>query len=161
MRRIRDLPAGLAALLAALRAQRRLASRGYRSRHSEAGFTLVEVIVALAMLSAGLSLVLGLISTGLQRTAAAERMAVAGSFAQSLLSEVGTEWPIGQGERDGQYLDGYRWHLSMRPYVESSDREEGRVSLYAVSAEVGWGEGAEHRSVTLKTLRLGPKVTRQ
>ena len=130
-----------------------------RPTGGEAGFTLVEVIVALAMLSAGLSLVLGLISNGLQRTAAAERMTEAGSLAQSLMSEVGTELPIRPDERGGEYPDGYHWHLTMRPYAEMEERTEGLVGLYAVSAEVEWGEGAEKRSFALTTLRVGPKAT--
>jgi general secretion pathway protein I len=138
--------------------------RRYRRRTnptgSEAGFTLVEVIVALAMLSAGLSLVLGFISSGPQRAAAAERMAEAGSLAQSLMSEVGTELPIRPEERDGQYPNGYRWHLRIRPFGESKEHEEGLIGLYAVSTELEWGEGAEKRSFVLTTLRLAAKGTR-
>src|ERR1700732_1636245 len=73
----------------------------------EAGFTLVEVIVALAILSIGLSVLLGLISGSLRQTAEAERMAEAGSLAQSLLAEVGTALPIKLEERDGQFPNGY------------------------------------------------------
>ncbi|WP_312017849.1 hypothetical protein [Bradyrhizobium sp. AUGA SZCCT0274] len=118
----------------------------------------MEVIVALAMLSAGLALVLGLISSGLGRTASAQRMAVAGSLVQSLLARVGTDLPIRPEERDGSYPDGYRWHLKMLPYGEANERVETRVGLYLISAEVEWGEGAQRRSYGLSTLRLGPKA---
>lgn len=127
---------------------------------SEAGFTLVEVIVALAMLSIGLTLVFGLISSGLGRTASAERMAEAGSLAQSLLAEVGTKLAIRPEERDGLYPNGYRWHVKMLPYGDGTERDEASVGLYTISTEVEWGEGTEKRSYALTTLRLGPKAAR-
>ncbi|WP_409363663.1 prepilin-type N-terminal cleavage/methylation domain-containing protein [Bradyrhizobium sp. AUGA SZCCT0051] len=140
----------------------RAARRGRRSGsvESEAGFTLVEIIVALAILSAGLSLVLGMISSALQRTASAEKMATAGSIAQSLMAKVGTEVPVGREEREGKYPDGYRWRVRMQPLAEAN-QGEGRLGLYALSTEVEWGEGADARSFALTTLRLGPRVTRR
>ena len=126
----------------------------------EAGFTLVEVIVALAMLSMGLTLVLGMISGSLSRTASAQRMAEAGSLAQSLLAEIGTKLPITAEERDGLYPNGYRWHVKMLPYGDGQERAEAPVGLFAISTEVEWGEGAERRAYALTTLRLGPKAAR-
>jgi len=126
----------------------------------EAGFTLVEVIVALAVLSLGLSVLLGMISTGLGRTASAERMAAAGSLAQSLLSEVGTDLPIKTEERNGLFPNGYRWHLKMRLYDNTKEREERPIGLYQISAGIEWDEGTERRSFALSTLRLGPRTQR-
>lgn len=144
-----------------LSAPRSKSARTLRPRKgSEAGFTLVEVIVALAMLSAGLSLVLGLISGGLNRTGSAGRMAEAGSLAQSLLAQVGTEWPIKPDERDGRYPNGYRWNLKIYPYGGGTAQDEMPVGLYRVSAEVEWDEGANKRSYALATLRLGPRAPR-
>jgi general secretion pathway protein I len=117
--------------------------------------------VALAILSAGLSLLLGLISNSLRQTAAAQRMAGASSLAQSLMAEVGTDLPIRPEVRDGQYPSGYRWHLKMQPYDSTRDNEDRPVGLYSISAEVEWEEGAEKRLYALTTLRLGPKATRQ
>jgi general secretion pathway protein I len=127
----------------------------------EAGFTLVEVIVALAILSIGLSVLLGLISGSLRRTAETERMAEAGSLAQSLLAEVGTDLPIKLEERDGQFPNGYRWHLRMHSYGDAREREEWPVGLYMISTEVEWAEGTQRRSYALTTLRLGPRAVRQ
>jgi general secretion pathway protein I len=127
----------------------------------EAGFTLVEVIVALAILSVGLSTLLGVISNSLRQTANAERMAAAGSLAQSLLAEVGTERPVKPEERDGQFPNGFRWHLKMQPYGDVNEREEWPVGVYAVSTEVEWEDGAQRRSYALTTLRFGPKAVRQ
>lgn len=127
----------------------------------EAGFTLVEVIVALAMLSIGLGIALGLISSSLRQTANAERMAEASSLAQSLMDEVGIDLPVNAGERDGQFPNGFRWHLKILPYGDNGEREEWPVGVYTVSTEVAWGEGTGRRVFELKTLRFGPRQARQ
>jgi general secretion pathway protein I len=127
----------------------------------EAGFTLVEVIVALAILSVGLSILLGLISSSLRQTASAERMAEAGSLAQSLMAEVGTDLSIKPEQRDGLFPNGYRWHLKMLPYGDAIERDEWPVGAYTISTEVEWEEGTGRRSYALTTMRLGPKAVQQ
>jgi general secretion pathway protein I len=127
----------------------------------ECGFTLVEVIVALAMLSIGLSVLLGLISSGLRQTKSAERAAEASSLAQSLLAEVGTDPPVKQGAFEEAMPNGFRRHLTIQPYGAAAEQEGSPVGLYIVSADVEWEDGAERRSFALKTLRLGPAEQRQ
>ncbi len=128
---------------------------------SAAGFTLVEVIVALAILSVGLGVLLGSISGSLRQTAQAARMAEASTLAQSLVAEVGTELPITSEERTGEFPNGYRWHLQMLPYGSAEERQEWPVGAYVISTEVAWEEGADRRSYALTTLRLGPKADQQ
>lgn len=127
----------------------------------DAGFTLVEVIVALAMLSIGLTVLLGQLSHTFQQTANTERVAEADSLARSLMAEVAADLPIKLQGQDGQFPDGYRWHLKMYPYGDAREREEWPVGIYMISAEVEWEEGDRHRSYALTTLRLGPKQVRQ
>jgi general secretion pathway protein I len=131
------------------------------NERDDSGFTLVEVIVALAMLSIGLTVLLGQISGGLRQAANAERMAEAASLTQSLVAEVGADLPIGAEERDGHFPNGYRWHLRMHPYGDAKEQEEWPVGLYTISAEVEWGEGEQRRSFGLTTLRVGPRQVHQ
>lgn len=133
-------------------------SRGVRS---EAGFTLVEVIVAVAILSIGLGVLLGSISSGLRRTAEAERMADAGSLAQTLIAEVGADTPIRLGESAGEFPNGYRWRLNMRRSGNARESELSPIIAYEVTADVTWDDGVRERSYTLTTLRLGPRETRR
>lgn len=124
----------------------------------EAGFTLVEVIVALAMLSIGLTLVMSLFSTGLSRTGTAERVAGAVALAQSLMAQVGTSIPLRTERRDGAEANGYRWRLAMQPYRPAPGGDARPVELYQVSLEIGWPEGQGSRAYALSTLRLGPRT---
>ncbi|MGJ4946769.1 type IV pilus modification PilV family protein [Bradyrhizobium sp. HKCCYLS20291] len=124
----------------------------------EAGLTLVEIIVALAMLSIGLTLVMGLFSTGLSRTGIAERLAGAVSLAQSVMAEAGTVIPLHTETREGTEANGYRWRLAMQPYRPGQGGDARQVELYQISVEVGWLEGQDPRSYALSTLRLGPRA---
>jgi general secretion pathway protein I len=128
----------------------------------EAGFTLVEIIVALAILSISLGLLLNVISSGMWRSSQAQNLSEANSLAQSLLARVGADLPIEPTQRVGEFASGFRWRLSIEPYGSSVDREQWPTGAYMVTAQVLWGaDQANERSVTLSTLRLGPKpVTR-
>ncbi|CCD93743.1 putative General secretion pathway protein I precursor [Bradyrhizobium sp. ORS 375] len=123
----------------------------------EAGFTLVEVIVALGMLSLGLTIVMSLLSTGLARTGMAERLAGAVSLAQSVLAQAVS--PLRIETREGTEPSGYRWQLAIQPYRAGPAEQARPIELYQVSVVVGWREGQDTRSYVLSTLRLGPRVT--
>jgi general secretion pathway protein I len=141
----------------ASRAGPRSPTRGRRGIKTEAGFALIEVIAALAILALSLGVLLSAISDGIWRTGQAERMAEAGSLAQSLLAKVGTEVPVQQGQTAGELADGFRWRLRMEPYGDTVDRQQWPLDAFAVSAEVSWGDHGQEHSVALTTLRLAPK----
>lgn len=127
------------------------------ARHRQAGFTLVEVIVAIAILSVALSGLLAAIGNALRQTAQSDRMAEAGSLAQSLLARLGPEVPLGERHDVGQSANGFRWRLNCQGFGDANDRQQWPMSAYEVSIEVSWNDGFRERSFTLTTLRLAPK----
>ena len=123
----------------------------------EAGFTLVEVVVALAILALSLAVLLNVISNGISQTDRAQKLAQAGSLAQSLLAKVGTEMPIQEGQVSGEFPEGFRWRVRAERYGDAEDRGDWPVAAYAISLEVLWGDASDEHSVALTTLRLAPK----
>src|SRR5215471_2346424 len=126
-------------------------------RNGEAGFTVVEVVVSLAILALALGALLNAISNGIQQTSQAEAVAEAGSLAQSLLAKIGTELALRDGQLDGQSDRGFRWRVQIERYGNEIDLREWPVAAHQVSAQVSWDEGHHERSVVLTTMRLGPK----
>jgi general secretion pathway protein I len=118
-----------------------------------AGFTLVEIIVALAILALSLDVILPAISEALWRTGEAEAQAEAASLARSLLAQAGSAMPLNNGAAAGQFDNGFRWRLQVTPY--GSADQTMPVRAYAVVAEVFWDDANRERSVALTTLRLG------
>jgi general secretion pathway protein I len=121
--------------------------------NQKSGFTLVEIIVALAILALCLDVILTAISDGLRRIGDAEAQAEAASLARSLLAQAGSAVPLNNGAAAGQLENGFRWRLSVSPYGAANQLTP--VRGYLVSAEVSWDDARQERSVALTTLRLG------
>ena len=118
-----------------------------------AGFTLVEIIVALAILALSLNAILPAISDALWRTGEAEAQAEAASLARSLLAQAGGAVPLHNGAAAGQFDNGFRWRLQVTPYGGSDQTMP--VRAYKLVAEVSWDDARAERFIALTTLRLG------
>jgi general secretion pathway protein I len=124
-------------------------------RGGQAGFTLVEIIAALAILALALSVLLPTISDALWHTSEAGAQVEAASIARSLLAQAGGAVPLPNGEAAGRLDNGFRWRLHAEPYGASSDPQLSPVRAYRLTAEVFWDDAQRERSVALSTLRLG------
>ncbi|MEI9886380.1 MAG: prepilin-type N-terminal cleavage/methylation domain-containing protein [Rhizomicrobium sp.] len=114
------------------------------------GFTLVELLVSLAILSVALAVLLAAISSSLDRSRLGRDEALAQSLVQSLLARAGTEGPLRGGE--GVYAGGYRWRLAVTPYGGGDDAAARHMSAFLVRATVTW----DGRTKSLSALRLVP-----
>lgn len=124
-----------------------------------AGFTLIEIIVAFAILALGLTLLLGTLSGATRQVRQAGDAGRAALHAQSLLAEFG-ELPM-PGVREGEREDGrYRWRLEVAPWVDPAPRmppapvDPSAARLLHVQLQVEWGEGGPRQRVQASSLRL-------
>jgi prepilin-type N-terminal cleavage/methylation domain-containing protein len=111
-----------------------------RRAAAEAGFTLLEVVVAVAI--AGLALV-GLFQAG-----------SGGLFA------VGRDAALVEGESSGDDGGGYHWRLQVQPAAQRQGVAADGVTpqnatLYSVLVSISWQSRGHEHAVTLQTLRLG------
>lgn len=123
-------------------------------RCSGAGFTLLEVIVAVAILAVALGALLQIFSSGLRGARVAGHHAIATLQAESKLAAIGIETALEEGESAGEFDNGHRWRVTVRPYLGSG--QEARLAAYEVVVTVSWGETGGPRSISLGTLRLVP-----
>ena len=132
-------------------------------RAGAAGFTLLEVMVALAIALPALLLMYrqGGLALGVTRSAATYNQAI--SRAQSRLDAL-VETTLVPGDREGDGGGGFRWRTRIAP-VATVPAARGTpprsayasgTALYAVSVAVSWALDGETRSVALQTRRLGP-----
>jgi len=128
---------------------------------AEAGFTLLEVLIAFAIAAAALAVLFRTAVEGETAAGIAARTQEALSRARSRLAaaEAG---PLLAGERGGDDGGGYRWRVRVAPVAEGAPARDGPPgpTLYAVAVAVSWGEGRAARGVTLETRRLGPPAPR-
>ena len=128
-----------------------------------AGFTLLEVLVALAI--AGLSLIVLFRAggDGLVATDTATRAEEAVERAQSHLAALGHDVALAQGESEGDDGGGYRWRLRVEP--AASWRSGGvngipvsATTLFDVEVAISWPGGHHERSVVLRTRRIATET---
>ena len=107
------------------------------------GFTLLEVLVSLAILSITLLLAYQVLSGAIAAEDRSERWTVASCLGESIVRESTAVWPE-TGESSGKFaapMDAYTWKRSILPAVHSDARE--------VHVIITWSaEGREER-VTL------------
>jgi general secretion pathway protein I len=128
-----------------------------RDANPEAGFSLLEVVIALGILAASLSVLFGVISNGIARIREADATTEAVTLAQTVLARVGSEMPLREGHASGQFPHGFDWAVTIARYGDAADGTQWPLSAYTIDAEVSWADGAVRRSVSVRTLRLGPR----
>jgi general secretion pathway protein I len=128
------------------------------------GFTLLEVVVALAISAVALVGLFQAGSGGLFAVDTASRAQEAIQRVQSHLAAVGRDAALIQGEFTEDDGGGYRWRLRVRPVatrqaLAPDSNSAGSATLYDVEVAILWPGRAGDRSVVLKTLRLGTPTT--
>lgn len=129
----------------------------FKRTTKDAGFTLVEVLVAFVILAVFLSVLYQTFSAGLGGLDNAQRYATASLHAESLLAEIGTAQSLEEGDTEGDLSDGFRWKTSIRDIETNNKSSIGgkKVTAFDIAVSVFWKSGREVKSVTLKTVRLG------
>jgi general secretion pathway protein I len=136
---------------------RRFFLRKRRRIRRDRGFTLVEVVVAIAILALMAGVIFRVNSDSVRNIRRADALVDASALAQSLIAKVGTEIPLREGEARGQSGAGLQWRVQMKRYGDATDRAQWPLAAYAVVAEVTLRDGPDTQPVALMTLRLGPK----
>jgi len=153
--------AACVAAFAARGAKSRAPRSPRRGRRDTRGYTLIEVIVAFALLALALTLLLGTLSGSIRQVRWSGEAGRAALHAQSLLDTVGVGEPLRAGRSDGEFDDGrYRWSLAVTPWEEPLPPNTPRVPpganrLYELALSVQWGDGPRER-LQLRSLRLAP-----
>jgi general secretion pathway protein I len=112
----------------------------------DAGFTLIEMIVALVILSISFGTLLAAFSAHMDRLALTRNEDKARRLAVALLARSGD---IGTPAL-GQTADGLAWQISIAPYGGAADRTAWRFAAEQATVTVTFG--AHH--VSLSTLRV-------
>ena len=89
------------------------------------GFTLIEVVVALVILTVALGALLQLFQTGLRSGGVAETRVYATLLAQSRLAALGVEAPLEPGEIGGEIDERFRWSARIEPYHDAGTAAAG------------------------------------
>ncbi len=138
-----------------------IAPRRRRPPRTQRGYTLLEVIVAFALLAMALGLLLGILSGSARQVRWSGDAGRAALYAQSLMDQVGVGERIAAGQRDGELEQGrYRWQLRIAPWRDAATRAAqqpvalGAQELFEVTLAIEWGDAGPGQRLQLRTLRV-------
>lgn len=122
------------------------------------GFSLLEILIAFAILALSLGLLLKIFSGGVNIASVAEEYTAAVQIAESLMTRAGVETPLQAGESSGLENDRYNWRVVVNPYAYNPgqlDMSALKLVLFKVDVTVSWGDGnSSERQIALSTLKL-------
>ena len=129
-------------------------------RLSQRGYTLLEVIVAFALLAMALTLLLGILSGAARQVRVSSDAGRAALYAQSLMDQVGVGERLAPGQRNGEFEHGrYRWQLRVAPWRDAAVAANaqpvsvGAPELFEITLVMQWGDASGQR-LQLRTLRI-------
>ena len=127
----------------------------------DSGFTLLEVVIALAIAALALGVLFETGATSVRATRTAARIEHAISLARSRLALAARSTPLAPGDWQGEEGSGFHWHLRVRaaaamtPEAPLPGARSSPLTLYAISVSVSWPQEGAWRDVQLQTARLG------
>jgi general secretion pathway protein I len=135
-----------------------------KRRAREAGFSLIEVVVALALLGLVLAVLTDSVRSGLGSASRAAARVPPLALAEAKLAAVGITEPLSPGDTSGADASGLRWRVSVDEYRDDgfagpsfggpSFDAPGVPALYRVRVTATWQQGGAPRSLSLESLRL-------
>jgi general secretion pathway protein I len=122
------------------------------------GFTLIEIVVALAILSIGLTVILELFAGGLRSARVSEDVTKATWHGQTKMEEMLTTRDLGEGVSEGTFDDQFSWKSEVKKATPPLGQDENTgasppVDVYLIIVTVTWPSGTGKRSVELESLR--------
>jgi general secretion pathway protein I len=126
------------------------------------GFTLIEVVVAFALLALVFAVAFEIFSGGLARAGSLDERSRALEVARSRQAVAGVEEPLKEGQAQGDSADPlFHWTTTVTPYEVTHDTSPpvmAAYALYHVETRVDWrGADQKEHSISLATLQLGNK----
>jgi general secretion pathway protein I len=121
------------------------------------GFTLIEVVIAVAILGIGLTVIIELFSGGLRLARTSEEYTKAMNFARMKMEEITSQEKVEEGSNEGKCDDDtFRWQVRIknadfRP-VEDPDFKSP-VVLFRVKVDILWKSGSKERSASIESYK--------
>ncbi|MBL0732372.1 MAG: type II secretion system protein [Desulfosarcina sp.] len=131
--------------------------RVLRKFRSTAGFTLIEILVALVILSIALVTIMQLFSGGLKASRIAGDYTQAIFLAREKMEELLLEEETSAEATGGEFNNNYKWRAEITPFsLDVDDYEKVPVEVYEISVSVSRKDGTG-KQVSLQTLKTAKK----
>lgn len=120
---------------------------------SERGFTLIEILVAIALLGIAITIVLQLFSANLRAIAASEDYVAASIRAEIKMREILDEDNLSENASVETTDEGYRFDIAVTDLLPERT-ENLQVRLYQVDLTIHWTKGKKNKALTLNSIKM-------
>ena len=122
------------------------------------GFTLIEVVVGLAILGVGLTVIIELFSGGLRLGRTSMEYTKAVNYARVKMEETMAKPVVEEGTQEGESDDKiFRWQTGVKKVdllsIDKSIDYRPPVELYQIKIDVLWKSGAKEKSMSVESLK--------
>ena len=130
---------------------------GKTQSRTTSGFALIEILVAVSVLSISLVVILQLFSGGLKSRKLSEQYARGVFHAREKMAEILIDPGLSEGETEGQFEDEYQWQAVVTQLVSDENEEKTPVDLLNVELRITWRDGEKEKSFSIDTLKVAEK----
>jgi prepilin-type N-terminal cleavage/methylation domain-containing protein len=123
------------------------------SLNSHLGFTLIEVLAAMAILGIAITVVLQLFSADLGAISASGDYISASTKAAAKMREILADDNLSEKSFSEITDDGYRMDVSITDAIKERT-ENLQISLLEIDLTIHWIRGIKEKSITLRTMKV-------
>jgi general secretion pathway protein I len=131
------------------------------ARNGNRGFTLLEVLIAMMILTISIVVIFQLFSGGLRSAKLSDEYTRAIFHARAKMEEALLAQRLREGETEGIIEEDYRWRLSIVPMESEEDSgflPSSIEALFRVTVDVFWNDGERERTFTIRTLHMAKGI---
>ena len=125
-----------------------------------AGFTLIEILVSITILSICLVVIMELFAGGLKNGMLTGKYTSAIFHARAIMEDFLLSPELIAGDHAGDFEDGFLWNVQVYP-VENDEESNmpAPLTMLQVSVDVSWMDGEKERHVRLNTLQMVDEIS--
>ena len=126
-----------------------------RKKTLNSGFTLIEIMVAMAIVAIGITVVIEVFAGGLRLAGKSQEYSRAAFYGRQLLEEVCLKQEIAEGSEQGVFEGDFTWQYDIRPHEvlleEGDEKRNFSLKTYTIAVTVFWAGGSKQKKLTLET----------
>ncbi len=121
------------------------------------GFTLIEVVVAIAILGIALTVIIELFAGGLRLARTSKEYTKAVNYASTKMGEIDSQKTFEEGVTEGEFDETFHWRVTTNKVnilaVERPWEVKVPIQLFKIKVDVLWKSGSKERSTSTETYR--------
>ena len=122
----------------------------------QSGFTLLETLVAMMILSIALVIIFQQFSGALNAGHVSESYSRAVWHAREKMEQLLLQETLSPESREGEFGDGYRWRYRIEPVEAYGPLNSEVPASFTITVRVAWQQGRRTKQLDISTLALRP-----